>query len=55
MRCRFIGKLLSGEFTGTKDRGQGSHHREGSREGEKKERKEKKRKGECVDQTVWII
>jgi hypothetical protein len=51
MRCRFIGKLLSGEFTGTKDRGQGSHHREG----EKKERKEKKRKGECVEQTVWII
>jgi hypothetical protein len=31
IKCRFIGKLLSGEFSGPKDWGQGSHH--GEREG----------------------
>ena len=43
-QIRFIWKLLSGKFTGPKERGQGSFHGKGER-GE----------GEGRDQNVWII
>jgi hypothetical protein len=39
IKCRFVRKLLSGESTGPKDQGQGSHH------GEVGEREEKRKRG----------
>ena len=54
IKCRFIGNLLLGESTGTKDQDQGSPQRERGwcREGKKKKEKEdwEEEKGEEVEE-----
>ena len=63
IKCRFIGKLLSGGFSGPEDKDQRSHHGKGEREKWKEKsrkrtlrererrrgRRERKRGPKCVD------